>query len=76
MLDGMSLDPAALLASILISGVGFGLFGYGKKLRRTPHIATGILMMVYPYFISSAGTMFVIGGVLLALLAALVRMGA
>jgi hypothetical protein len=58
----------ALLASVLIGSIGLGLFVYGKKQRRPPHLAAGILLMVYPYFVPSVALMFVIAGALLGLL--------
>ena len=71
----MSLDPASILASLVVSGVGFVLFSYGKRLRRMPQLATGIVMLVYPYFVPSAGMMLWIAGALLALLTAVLRLG-
>jgi hypothetical protein len=58
----------ALLASTLIGSVGLGLFVYGKRQRRGPHLAAGILLMVYPYFVPSIALMFVIAAVLGGLL--------
>lgn len=50
----------ALLASVLIGSVGLGLFVYGKRQRRGPHLGAGILLMVYPYFVPSVGLMILI----------------
>jgi len=58
----------ALLASILLGSVGLGFFMYGKKQRRGPHLAVGVLLMVYPYFVSSVTVMLVIGAALVGLL--------
>jgi hypothetical protein len=58
----------ALLASVLIGSVGMGLFMYGRKQRRVPHLAVGILLMVYPYFVPSVALMFVLGAALVGLL--------
>lgn len=49
----MQFDATSLLLSFLIGGVGFVLLVYGKRMSRVPHIVVGILMMVYPYFVSS-----------------------
>ena len=54
----MDLSPVSLLASLLVSTVGFSLFIYGKKQLRLPQLATGIALMVYPYFV--AGPLWVI----------------
>lgn len=49
----MDISPGYLIASFAVSTVGLGLFLYGKKQLRTPHLATGVVMMGYPYFIAS-----------------------
>ena len=73
--ERVDLDPGSLMASMLVSGVGYVLFMYGKKQRRFPQTATGILLLVYPYFVGNVGLMLGIGAGLLALMAALVRLG-
>ena len=72
----MDLDPASLMVSFLVSGVGFVLLIYGKKQSRIPHIGAGVVMLVYPYFVSSWILSLAIGVVLVALLVAAVRFGA
>lgn len=49
----MSLDPGLIFLSLITSGVGFVLFMYGKKQGRGPQLVGGIVLMVYPYFVSS-----------------------
>ena len=49
----MSFDPGLLFLSLVTSGVGFVLFMYGKKQGRGPQLVGGIVLMVYPYFVSS-----------------------
>ncbi len=71
----MSLDPAWLLVSLVISGVGLGLFLYGKKQARIPHLVIGIVLMVYTYAVSSVFWMVVIGVLLLGALWLFVRLG-
>lgn len=48
----MSFDPGVLLLSFVTSGIGFVLFVYGKKQDRPPQLVAGIVLMVYPYFVS------------------------
>jgi hypothetical protein len=57
----MSLDLNSLLLSLVTGGVGMVLFVYGKKQQRWPHMVAGVLFMIYPYFVESAGMMFVVG---------------
>lgn len=49
----MTLSPAWLFVSLLIGGAGFALFIYGKKQGRVPQLVAGLVLMIYPYFISS-----------------------
>lgn len=71
----MSFDPAWIFVSLVISGVGLGLFLYGKKQARIPHLVVGIVLMVYTYAVTSVTWMVVIGLLLLGALWLLVRLG-
>lgn len=64
----MSFDPASILASLMISGIGFVLFKYGRGKQRIPHIVAGVSMMVYPYFVDNVSLMGGIFGILCVLL--------
>ena len=57
----MSFDPTWLFLSLIPGGIGFALFAYGKKQDRWPHMAAGLLLMVYPYFATSVGTLVGVG---------------
>ena len=57
-----------LLASLFIGSIGMGLFIYGKRQRRAPHLAIGVVLMVYTYFVPNVALMCVIGAALLGLL--------
>ncbi len=67
----MSFEPASLFASFAVSGLGFVLFTYGKRMGRPPHLLGGIALMIFPYFVASVGWMLGIA----ALLSALVWLG-
>jgi hypothetical protein len=63
----MDLDPANLLSGLVLSSIGFGLFIYGKKQRRSPQLLAGVLLMVLPIlpvwlWLQWAATGLVIGG--------------
>jgi hypothetical protein len=60
----MDIDGGALLASMLVSSVGFVLVAYGRKMARLPHVVTGAVLLVFPYFVSNVLAMF---GIALAL---------
>jgi hypothetical protein len=71
----MDLDPTWLLLSMIPSGAGFVLFMYGKKQERMPQLVVGLLMMVYPYFVSTASAMIVVGLLLWGALWYALRLG-
>jgi hypothetical protein len=49
----MDLDSNYLLLSLLFGAVGMGLFMYGKKSSRMPHLIAGVALMTCPYFITN-----------------------
>ncbi len=49
----MTLDPTLLTLSLLFSAAGMGLFMYGKKAGRIPHLVAGLALMTCPYFITN-----------------------
>lgn len=71
----MDIDANSLLAGMLVSSIGFVLFVYGKKQSRFPQLVVGLVLMVYPYFVPSALSMFGIAVCLLGLLWLGVRAG-
>jgi hypothetical protein len=64
----MSLDPGSLIASLLVSSVGFVLFEYGRRMRRPPQLGVGIILLIFPYFVTSVALMLAIAVVLCVLL--------
>lgn len=63
----MDLDAGSLIAGFVVSGVGFVFFNFGRKMGRPIHVITGLVLMVYPYFIPTVWVMLVIGAALCAL---------
>jgi len=64
----MSFDTPTLIAGLLVSSVGFVLLSYGKKMSRPPHMLTGLILLVYPYFVPGAILTLAIAAVLLGAL--------
>jgi len=64
----MSLDPGSLITSLLVSSVGFVIFEYGRRMRRPPQIGVGLVLLIYPYFVTNVFAMLGIAAVLLVLL--------
>jgi hypothetical protein len=61
----LDFDPASLIASLIVSGIGTVAFVYGKRQSRWPHMATGVVLGIFPYFVSNV---FLIAGITIALL--------
>lgn len=60
----MDFDVGALIASFCVSGVGFVLFYYGRKMKRMPQLLVGLVLMVFPYFVSNTWLILGIGALL------------
>jgi hypothetical protein len=71
----VNLDAGSLIAGLVVSGVGYVFFSYGRKMTRTPHVIIGLIMMVFPYFIPGVITMFAIAALLCGLLYMATRAG-
>jgi hypothetical protein len=71
----MTIDPSWLLVSLILGGIGFVLFVYGKKQQRWPHLAAGLLFMVYPYFTTSLVSLVATGAAIGFMLWYAVRLG-
>lgn len=69
----MSFDPGYLIGSLFVSSIGFVLFRYGRSQRRIPHTGIGLVMLIYPYFVTDVRVMLVIAGLLCAALWSAVR---
>ena len=71
----MNLDPTWLALSMIIGAIGLGLFVYGKRESRLPHLVIGLLFMVYPYFTPNITSLVLVGAILSGCLWYLVRTG-
>lgn len=72
---GFDLDPGSIFLSLLVGSVGFVLFVYGKKQERFPQLIAGLVLMVYPYFVSGALPMFLVGIIVVVAMWIAVRSG-
>jgi len=64
---GVVNGQTSLISELLFSAVGVGYFIYGKKQRATVPLVCGLMLMIFPYFVSSTVLLMIIGVVLLAL---------
>ena len=74
-LCSVNFDASTLIAGFLVSGVGFVLFSYGRKMGRAPHVIAGLVLMAFPYFVPNVWLMLGIGAVLCGLLYGAIRLG-
>jgi hypothetical protein len=61
------MDVNVLLMGVLVSALGLGLFIYGKKATRWPHLAVGLALLLLPFLIDSVLGLALITLALLAL---------
>ena len=54
-------DPTLLMSGFLISMIGLGAFMYGRRAEKLHCTAIGVVMMVYPMFVSSVLWMWIVG---------------
>src|SRR6266571_6497897 len=50
---GVVNGQASLISELLFSAVGVGYFIYGKRQRATVPLVCGLVLMIFPYFVSS-----------------------
>ena len=64
LLGGMDFSAGALMASMVVSTIGMGVFIYGKKQTRFPQLAGGLALMLAPSFAGGATGILAVGAVL------------
>lgn len=68
-------STGTLIASLVVSSVGFSFFIYGKKQVRFPQLVVGLVMMIFPYFVPGPVAMWSIAGALILSLMLGLRIG-
>lgn len=56
--------PGEIFAIVVFSIIGFGAFRYGKRDGRWQPMVIGMVLMVFPYFVSSGLWLYLIGAAL------------
>ena len=64
-----------MFVALFLGLLGMGLFMYGKRQSRVPHLVVGIVLLVYPWFGLGWLLNAVIGAVLVGLLVLATRLG-
>ena len=62
----LDFDLTTLILGIIFSTVGLGFFLYGKRLGKLIPLVCGLLLMVFPYFISNVIILLVVSVMLIA----------
>jgi hypothetical protein len=63
----MGINPSTLMWAVIFGSIGLGFFVYGKKRRVIMPIISGIVLMIFPYFISNVYGFFLTGVIFVAL---------
>ena len=58
------MDGYSILVAGLFGAVGTGFFMYGKKQMDYKFLISGIILLVYPYFVSDAMNSLLIGSII------------
>lgn len=61
------MDSWNILLSVLLGAIGVGYIVYGRKQMHGMALISGILLCVFPYFVSSIWLILVIAALLMAL---------
>jgi len=56
-----------LICSFIFGTIGFSYFIYGKKQKRMVPLFSGVLLSVFPFFVSGAVAMTIVGAILTAM---------
>lgn len=54
-------SEASLLWGVLFGAIGMGFFVYGKKQRQIVPLITGVLLMLYTYFVPNPVAVVLVG---------------
>ena len=61
------MNAATLFWGMLFGSIGFGFFLYGRKQRAIVPLVCGLVLMLFPYFVSGTGLLIAIGAALMAI---------
>ena len=74
-LMGLNLNMGSILIGVFISMIGSAVVLYGRKEVRVPHIAAGVILIIFPYFVSIWWLAILIAAIILASLSLASRLG-
>ena len=59
------MNATTLFLGVIFSSIGLGYFIYGKRQKMRVPFITGIILMIYPYFIENITLLSLIGIILI-----------
>lgn len=71
----MNFTFGGLMASMLVSGIGFVLFKYGRRMGRSIFVTIGLILLIFPYFVGDLSWLIGVTLGLCALLYGLLKLG-
>ena len=60
------MNTGELLWGVLFSSIGVGYFMYGRRQGKTIPLLSGVVLMVYPYFMPNTAALVIIGAIFVA----------
>ena len=61
------MKEAELLWGVLFSSIGLGYFIYGRRQGKTIPLVSGVMLMIYPYFMPNVIVLVIIGAIFAAI---------
>jgi hypothetical protein len=71
----VDINVGELFTSFLVCSIGLVAFVYGKRQARVPQMVAGLILMIFPYFVSNVLLILGIGGAVVALMWGAIRYG-
>lgn len=72
---GLNLSLGSIVIGIFISMIGTVLVMYGRREVRVPHMAAGVILIIFPYFVGIWWLAIFIAAVIIAALSVASRLG-
>lgn len=63
----MNFTLGAFVTSLVTGSVGYVYWSFGRKMSKPLYLVSGVLLMIFPYFVDSIPLSIVIGAALAAL---------
>ena len=68
-------DPSYLVVALVVSSVGFVMFMYGKKQHRPVQMGSGLLLLLFAFFVHDGLWLGVVGAAVCAIVWGSVKAG-